>query len=631
MSYNSEQDPAAPRIDGDQARPRRRRAFVVVLLVVAVVLVVGALTAYVGQRALAAKSSLERAQDQLQTFRVALGDPDQNLPELYDQLQASTGDAVAQTDDPVWSMYEHVWWVGPNLKAFRQTAALVDTVVRDGLGPLATAADGVSADSLEPHDGRVDIAPLTKLAPAMVTMDDAVQAANTSAAKIDTVSVVPELKAPIDTLRSQLQEVAPVTAQLRTAVPLLYPMLGGDGTRHYLLMFQNNAEERASGGNPASMAMLVVKNGKVTLGRQASSTDFQHPYDKPPYTPTGAGNEDWPTLYGDYASSYVTNITMTPDFPSTAKMATAMWHQEFGGTVDGVISFDPVALAALLTVTGPIELADGTTIDASNAVSFLLHDVYAKYPDAKTQDAVFASAARSVFTMITSGTGDPRDYLTKIRPMVAEQRLKMWSSHPEEQALLISSPVGTMLPADNHRSTVLGVYNNDDSTSKMSYFMDQSVTVATKTCEGAPTYTVSATMVNTLTKGQVDSLPEYVRPHQQRIPAGGDRQWVQVYGPVGGTLASVTVDGKPVVWGTDVSNKANTNDQATGVDSRRPAVQGTMYGRPVGVVSVTIGPASKKVVRAVFTGSPDDSSTVEVSHTPKVREVPVTIASQACR
>lgn len=595
------------------------------------VLVVAALTAYVGQRALAAKSSLEQAQDQLQVLRTALGDPDQDLPELYGRLQASTTDAVAQTDNPVWSAYEHLWWVGPNLTAFRQTVEIVDDVVRDGIGPLAHAANGVSTDSLKPRDGRVDIAPLKKLGPAIVSMDDAVQAADTAAADIDTAQVVPQLETSIDLVRSRLQEVAPVTAQLRTAVPLLYPMLGGEGTRHYLLMFQNNAEERASGGNPASMAMLGVKDGKVTLGRQASSTDFPHPYDTPPYTPTGAGNKDWSTIYGDHASSYVTNITMTPDFPSTAKMAAAMWQQEFGGTVDGVISFDPVALSALLTVTGPIELADGTTIDAANAVSFLLHDVYAKYPDTGTQDAVFASAARSVFTMITSGEGDPRAYLAQLAPVVAEQRLKMWSTHAEEQALLLTSPLGTMLPADNNRATVLGVYNNDDSTSKMSYFMDQSVTVLTKTCEGVPTHTLTATVTNTLDKNQVDSLPDYVRAHQQRIPPGGDRQWVQVYGPVGGTLESVTIDGKPVVWGTSVSNKANSNDEATGVDSRRPAVEGTMYGRPVGVVSITLGPDSKKVVRAVFTGSPTDSKTVQVSHTPKVRKVPVKIASEACR
>ncbi len=36
-------------------------------------------------------------------------------------------------------------------------------------------------------------------------------------------------------------------------------------------------------------------------------------------------------------------------------------------------------------------------------------------------------------------------------------------------------------------------HNNDDATSKMSNLTDQSVTVATRTCRGAPTYTVTAT------------------------------------------------------------------------------------------------------------------------------------------
>lgn len=609
-------------------RPRRRT--VVIIGLAAVVVVVAAPTAYVGQRALAAKSAVERAQDQLDTFRAALGDADQDLPALHQQLQASTGEAVAETDNPVWRLYEHLPVAGANLRAFRQTTELVDGVVRDGLGPLATAANGMSVDSLKPRDGRLDIAPLKRLGPAMVEVDDAVQSASGAAGRIDTSGVVPQLAGPIEKLRTQLSEVAPITAQLRTAVPLLYPMLGGEGTRHYLLMFQNNAEERASGGNPASMAMITVRNGKIAMGRQASSTDFPHPYDKPVYTPKGAGNKDWDTVYSDYVSTYVTNITMTPDFPTTAALAKAMWQDKFGGSVDGVVSFDPVALAKLLSVTGPVKLENGTTIDADNAVPFLLYNVYAWYPDSGVQDAIFASAARSIFTTVTDGEGDPAAYLAALKPMVAEQRLKVWSAHRDEQQLLLGSPLGNMLPADNSRATVLGVYNNDDATSKMSYFTDQRISVAA-TCAGTPSYAVTATVINTVKKDQVDGLPEYVRAHQKRIPAGGDRQWVQLYGPVGAKLESVTIDGKPVVWGTSVNNKANTNDRATGVDSRRPAVEGSMYGRPVGVVSVTLPPDSKKVVKAVFTGGTATSSTVEVSHTPKVRPTPVTITTQACR
>jgi len=197
--------------------------------------------------------------------------------------------------------------------------------------------------------------------------------------------------------------------------------------------------------------------------------------------------------------------------------------------------------------------------------------------------------------------------------------------------VLGDSPVGTMLPADNRRATALGVYDNDDATSKMSYYMDQRVSVSARRCDARPTYTVSATVISTLQPDQVEGLPDYVRAHQKRIPAGGDRQWVQLYGPVGATLESVTIDGEPVRWGTSLRAAAHTNPRATGVADRRPAVQGTVYGRPVGTVSVTLGPAAEKTVTAVFTGSAGDSRTVSVSHTPKVRAVPVKISEAACR
>ncbi|HEU4547544.1 MAG TPA: DUF4012 domain-containing protein, partial [Microlunatus sp.] len=539
--------------------------------------------------------------------------------------------AVGQTRTPVWSLLEQVPLIGPNLEAFRQTTELVDAVVRDGIGPLATAANGLTAESLKPTDGRIDLAPLQRLAPAAVQVDDAIQAATRSADAIDTRHVVSQLREPIDELRGQLAEVAPLSAEARRVLPLLPAMLGADEARRYLLMFQNNAEERASGGNPASLALLSVDQGKISLGRQASSTDFPSPYADPPYTPTGPGNEDWPTVYTDYASTYLTNITMTPDFPTTATMARAMWRGEFGGRVDGVISFDPVALSYLLRATGPIDLGDGITIDASNAVSFLLFDVYAKYPDPDDQDKVFAAVARSVFASLIGGDTEASDYLDQLRPMVAEQRLKLWSVHRDEQAVIGASPVGLMLPVDNRSSTVLGVYNNDDATSKMSYFMDQRVSVTARTCGAEPTYTVKATVINTLKRSQVDDLPEYVRAHQKRIPPGGDRQWVQLFGPVGATLESVTIDGEPVVWGTSLQAAANTNEKATGVAVRRPAVQGSMYGRPVGVVSITLGPTTQRTVTAVFTGTPQDSKTVGVSHTPKVRAVPVDINEATCR
>ena len=115
------------------------------------VLVVVGLGAYVGQRALAAKASLERAQGQLQTFREAVGEPDQDLPALYAPVRASTEDAVGQTRTPAWSLLEHV--VTPVLVVLdyvllgrRRTDARWWHPLTWTLAPLAYLAWYVSAD-----------------------------------------------------------------------------------------------------------------------------------------------------------------------------------------------------------------------------------------------------------------------------------------------------------------------------------------------------------------------------------------------------------------------------------------------------------------------------------------------------
>jgi hypothetical protein len=607
----------------------RRRVIIGVSIGLGVLLlVVLACAAWVGHRALVAKDALQAAQTQITDFKSALGQS--NAPstaQLYTKLAKNTGTAVEQTDDPLWSFTEGVPGVGPNLRAFRQVAELTDTLVTHGVQPIAVAADGISVDSLKPKNGALDIEPLKKLTPAMSSLDDALRAANASAGAIDTKGVLPQLKDPLANLQQTIQKVLPVTSELRKVMPVLYPALGGEGKRHYLLMFQNNAEERASGGNPASMAMLVVDHGKIKLGKQGDSGNFPSPYDEPPLTFTG----DFERLYGYHTAAYLTNITFTPDFTRTARMARTMWRSSYGGTVDGVISFDPVALSYLLRATGPVKIATGETLTSDNAVPYLLNQVYSKYPDPKVQDAVFGSTAQSIFKAVTNGQGTPKDYLTQLTPMLNEQRLKMWSIRKDEEELLLTSQAGNMLPEDNTKATVFGVYNNDDATSKMSFYMDSTVHVTSKVCPAkVPQYMVTTKVTDTLKPDQVAGLAEYVKPHQPRIVPGGDRQWVVLYGPVGAKLVSASIDGEKVVWGDNIKAQLNTVWSATGVDDKRPAVKGHQQGRPVGIVSVKMGPLESVTVKALFTGGTDNSATIQVSHTPKVRPVPVTVSQKAC-
>lgn len=611
------------------AREVRRRVRLVGFVALGLGVLVVLISAFwVGGRAIAAKTALERAQSQLTTFKSTIGESGgPGTLQLYSSVVANTDLAAAQVDDPVWRLYEGVPAVGPNLKAFRRIAQVLDTVVRTGVRPVAKAGDGISIDSLKPVNGALDIAPLRRLGPAVAKLDTALRVADAAAGRIDTRGTLPQISSTVVRLRSTIGTLLPVTGELKKVAPLLYPALGGGERRHYVLMFQNNAEERAGGGNPAALAELKVSNGRIQLGRQPNSQEVPHPFSKPLVTYGG----DWDKLYGPHTSTYLTNFSFTPDFPATARMVSAMWLQLYKQPIDGVISVDPVALSYLMRATGPIPIGRGVTLTSANAVQFLLSDVYKRFPDSHVQNALFSSAAKSIFKAVSTGQGSPRAYVQQLAPMLNQQRLKVWSARPAEEAALLDSPAGTMLPAGNRTKTTFGVYYNDDSTSKMSYYMDATVGVAAKVCRSStPSYTVTTKVTDTLKASEAAGLPKYVLAGQPRIPVGGDRQWVQVFGPVGAKLGAVTIDGRTVRWGTNIDYRLNTDPQATGVDDLKPAVHGEIYGRPLAIVSIKMGPEQSRTVVAHFAGGTDLSTRLAVSHTPKVRAVPVTVTHTPC-
>ena len=42
------------------------------------------------------------------------------------------------------------------------------------------------------------------------------------------------------------------------------------------MLFQNNAESRGTGGNPAAVVLVNVTDGKISIAKQANSGDFNN-------------------------------------------------------------------------------------------------------------------------------------------------------------------------------------------------------------------------------------------------------------------------------------------------------------------------------------------------------------------
>jgi hypothetical protein len=380
--------------------PRGRRIVLAVCLLSLVIVAVGA---WVGVRGYLAKGELEAAlplAGQLKN-QVVSGDAEGAVASAV-SLEKHSTEAAELTSDPVWRAAEVLPWVGSNLTVMRELASSVDDVSRSGIGPLASLTGSIGLSDFKPVAGQINLQPLLESRPVLAEASASVDDAIARVSAIDTSGTLQPLVDARQKLLGSLVEASSGLTVLNKAAQLMPAMLGSEGPRNYLVLFQNNAELRATGGIPGAMALVHTDGGSITLVQQASATDF------PKFS---APVIDLPfetaALFGSNTAEYMQDVNFTPQFALSGQIAKAMWAQQFGLEVDGVISLDPVALSYLLRATGPIQLPTGDELTSENAVKLLLQDVYVRYSQPGDQDTFFAAAAASIFARVSSGDLDP--------------------------------------------------------------------------------------------------------------------------------------------------------------------------------------------------------------------------------
>ncbi|MEA9999652.1 DUF4012 domain-containing protein [Cryobacterium sp. RTS3] len=570
------------------------------------VLIVIAALAWVGTRAYLAKGELESAiplAAQIQSDVVA-GDA-ASAATRFDSLASHSSNAADLTSDPIWRAFEVVPVVGANLTAVRELAAAVDDISQNAVGPLTKIAGSVKLTDFKPVDGSINVQPLLDAQPGIAEASAALQDAEHTVQSIDTSGTLAVVSSAADRLSSAVEKAAESVTILDRAVRVVPNMLGAAGPRNYVLLFQNPAELRASGGIPGAVALLHTENGHLSLAQQASSTDFPK-YDKPvldlPMETRG--------LYGDITGTFIQDVTLTPNFPLSGQIAREMWQRQFGVEADGVISIDPVALSYLLKATGPITLPTGDVLNSENAVKLLLTDVYARYKSSALQDKFFAAAAASVFSGVASGDADPVALIKALGQAGVERRVLVWSSHDDDQSVLAGTTLAGNLPVSDATAKRFGVYLNDATGAKMDTYLDAKLGLGQVTCrqDGRPHYVVTVTLTNTAHADAATSLPEYV--------TGGGSFGVQP----GNVKTIVSVYGAP-----DMQPLGVVRDGA--VIGYHPATDSTY---PVSSSTVELAPGASAVLDFGWLGAEKFEGELEAESTPGVNPILVAKTAPTC-
>ena len=285
-----------------------------------------------------------------------------------------------------------------------------------------------------------------------------------ASARADVVANLDELPARFDPLREQV-------AALRALLA---------GPTDYLVTVGNNAEMRTGAGMPLSAGLASFTDGDIALGDFKSTVNELY---EP--TPTGRFNANPPAqllrtyprwnLGRDFPETAV-----IPRFPVTAPMYADLAADTQGWEVEGVVHIDAMALAALLEVTGPVEI-DGVEYSSETAPQLVLNQPYLDFDEvAEREQRLEAQSdlAGALFEAIQSRSIDPLAIIAALQEAASGRHVMVWSRDPVLQDTFVDlGIVGDVGPFD----TMVSFLNT--AANKLDWYIRPTVEVETRPLE----------------------------------------------------------------------------------------------------------------------------------------------------
>lgn len=373
-----------------------------------------------------------------------IGDRDVVLAELATGRDALAS-AQRRLSSPTFAPLQVVPVVGRHLTATRTVLASADTTV-DALAETLRRLDDLLVGP-SPVDGRAGVDALEDVAGTVAALRDRLAAADIP----DGTRLVGPLRRRVDEFRrahERLRSVADVSAEAAGAGAGFLR-----GPRRCLAVAANNAEMRNGSGMPLAAAVVSTRDGRVDVGAVRSFDELTRP--GPDVTVDADLQETWGFLR---PGAEVRNQSLTARHDAAAAALASLWAARTGdGPVDCVVTVDVAGLAAVLAVTGPVDV-DGERIDAAGVTDWVLRDQYADFADTgrparKDASAQLASAAVG---RLLSATWDPVAMLRSVRGAVERRGLMLWSADPTEQRAWVRAGIAGVPDAD---AVLLAVVN----------------------------------------------------------------------------------------------------------------------------------------------------------------------------
>ncbi len=529
-----------------------------------------------------AMAQVTQAKDNLSAADLVSGGPG---PEL---TAAGAGFARAKSllDSPLMAPIDVLPVLGRQLRSVQDLAGAAAQVSDIG----AKAVSEAKAVLNQPHHlGPDRITALRRLA-LLGTWT------NAALAKIDT-GPSEALIGPVASKRADfLRQLDQARARLAHASAVATAVAGVlQGPQNYLVLMGNNAEMRAGSGAFLEAGVLSTSDGELHLSDVRPTAEIPAAAGAVPVTGDLETNWGWLLPGVDWR-----NIGLTPQFDVNGPLAARMWQSVTGQHVDGVMAVDVDTLQQFLQVTGPVTLPDGTTLNASDVVQYLVHDQYVGLSDAESsqvrEDRLGALATASLDALNTESL-DLKSLATAMTTATGGRHLLMWSADGSvEKAWEAGGVAGRLSP----ESAMVAVINRGGN--KLDQYLSVAADLSLTPTAGGTEGSLTVDLRNQTPPGQSQFIAgpypglgtaygEYVGVLALNLPPQASD--LQVRG--GAPLDARGAEGPDWLLATPVDVKDGSSEQIV-VTFRLPAGPGSMTVVP----SARLAPVSWRYRGSVF-------------------------------
>jgi Protein of unknown function (DUF4012) len=251
--------------------------------------------------------------------------------------------------------------VGPSLSALSPLMNVAAEMVGGGHQAL-DALDPILSLAGPTRQGDLVAQAVPALAAAAPELTAA--AARLARAEQERAAITGSLQPRLAGLVERVDRILPLARTGLQAAQAAPALLGANGPRTYLILAQNNHELRATGGFISAIGIVRLDGGRITDLKLVDSyavDNLQQPHPLPP-----------PALSEQMGAQLLLlrDSNWSPDFPTTAQVARALYQQDQGLSTDGAIALDLEAARLMVGALGSLNL-EGVAgpVTAENAIA----------------------------------------------------------------------------------------------------------------------------------------------------------------------------------------------------------------------------------------------------------------------